>query len=223
MPIDPVTGAALVGVAGNLLGGFFGDSASAKAAKNAARMNEMYAKKAHQWEVEDLRKAGLNPILSGTGGGGANVAAAPVAQTGNLGRGISQAATTAAQLKLIQAQTENVDADTRGKNLNYQLDRYFRPLKEMQGLTSGRESIASTKAVRENTVAGLESLREDIRGKKISNDDAARLLKRKIEDPEFRNYIDNAPYAERKELEKIFTGTPDSEDIINLLFRILGR
>lgn len=39
-------------------------------------MNVYNAQHAHQWEVEDLRKAGLNPILSASGGSGVSVPAA---------------------------------------------------------------------------------------------------------------------------------------------------
>lgn len=47
--------------------------------KAYTRQKEMM-KNAHQWEVEDLRKAGLNPILSGTGGSGAGSFNSPQAE-----------------------------------------------------------------------------------------------------------------------------------------------
>lgn len=48
-----------------------------------------FAKNAHQWEVEDLKKAGINPILTATGGGGAD--------TGGAGGGITPGAGTGGQ------------------------------------------------------------------------------------------------------------------------------
>lgn len=41
------------------------------------------AQSAHQWEVADLKAAGLNPILSATGGNGANLPSVAVAQNAN--------------------------------------------------------------------------------------------------------------------------------------------
>lgn len=67
--------AAIAG-ASSLIGGIMGNKASAKAADKAALAEYGYTKslmsEAHQIEVADLRAAGLNPILSGTGGGGAS-------------------------------------------------------------------------------------------------------------------------------------------------------
>jgi hypothetical protein len=58
-----------------LLGNYNADKAWSRQ-KQAAQF-------AHQWEVADLRAAGLNPILSATGGNGANLPSVAVAQNAN--------------------------------------------------------------------------------------------------------------------------------------------
>ncbi|AXH77819.1 MAG: DNA pilot protein [Microviridae sp.] len=64
-------GSAAIGGLGSLLGGSSSNKAAAKAAQAQMDFQERMAKNAHQYEVADLRAAGLNPILSGTGGMGA--------------------------------------------------------------------------------------------------------------------------------------------------------
>lgn len=49
-------------------------------ANRAWSRQKQAAQSAHQWEVADLRAAGLNPILSATGGNGANLSSVAVAQ-----------------------------------------------------------------------------------------------------------------------------------------------
>jgi hypothetical protein len=49
-------------------------------ANKAWSRQKQAAQSAHQWEVADLRAAGLNPILSATGGNGANLPSVAVAQ-----------------------------------------------------------------------------------------------------------------------------------------------
>lgn len=52
-------------------------------ANKAWSRQKLAAQNAHQWEVADLRAAGLNPILSATGGNGANLPSVAVAQNAN--------------------------------------------------------------------------------------------------------------------------------------------
>ncbi len=54
-------------------------------ANKAWSRQKQAAQSAHQWEVADLKAAGLNPILSATGGNGANLPSVAVAQNANSG------------------------------------------------------------------------------------------------------------------------------------------
>lgn len=52
-------------------------------ANKAWSRQKLAAQSAHQWEVADLKAAGLNSILSATGGNGANLPSVAVAQNAN--------------------------------------------------------------------------------------------------------------------------------------------
>ncbi|AXH77464.1 MAG: DNA pilot protein [Microviridae sp.] len=125
--IGPVGGSIISGI-----GGILGNQASAKEAEKNRNFQMEMSSTAHQREVEDLRKAGLNPILSATGGGGASTPSGATASQQNplsgAGEGISRAAQTAADTKLKKEeaalpewQIANMKWDAELKNSTVQL------------------------------------------------------------------------------------------------------
>lgn len=86
--------AALIAGGADLLGGILGNSSAKKAAKtaNAFTVNMMQNK--HLWEVNDLRQAGLNPILSAGGSPSMGSAAKADVPNSNLGNSVSKGINT---------------------------------------------------------------------------------------------------------------------------------
>jgi len=82
MALGALAGAALGGAAGGIASGLFGMNAAGTAYK---RQKHFY-KHRHQWEVEDLRKAGLNPILSATKGMTGGIPSVQKAETPDFGK-----------------------------------------------------------------------------------------------------------------------------------------
>lgn len=103
-------------------------SLESMAAQNAYEKEA--AQNAHQWEIKDLEKAGLNPILSGLGGNGAQadtgISAGSQQGSGltplDLLQSLTSAGKTMREIGLIgkqeekfDAEIENIDADTANK------------------------------------------------------------------------------------------------------------
>lgn len=63
---------AIIAAAATVYGAYAANKASAKQSAQQMAFQEEMSRTAHQREVTDLRAAGLNPILSGTGGRGAS-------------------------------------------------------------------------------------------------------------------------------------------------------
>ena len=105
--------------AGNIGSSILSNSAAVRATEKQVNWNENAAKHAHQWEVQDLEAAGLNPVLSATSGGATTGAVSPVmpdySGIANAGNNIMSAIMSSYTADKIKSETKNIDADTENK------------------------------------------------------------------------------------------------------------
>lgn len=119
--MDPVTGAALIGLGGDLLSGIFGGSATKKANKanialqreNQAWLKEM-SNTSYQRSTQDMIAAGLNPMLGFTQGGASTPSSSAATVEPNMA--MSRATSSAAMKAMQVAQLELTNAQARKAN-----------------------------------------------------------------------------------------------------------
>lgn len=124
--MDPITAGALVGGTG-LIGTFLQNQAASANAQRQMDFQREMSNTAHTREVQDLRNAGLNPILSASGSGASTPsgAAAPVSDFAPaISKGFETAMAVRAQNKQFQQQDtaiDNLSADTDNKKMSNSL------------------------------------------------------------------------------------------------------
>jgi len=132
--------------AGDIGGSIISNIAGARSARRQARWQASMAGTAHQREVNDLRAAGLNPILSATGGNGAATPTGTMFTPENPMRGVGK---TIMDAVLAKQQIKNSNADIAQK------EALTKNIDEQTKTQFTQQSLNSAAAFRERTAGGL--------------------------------------------------------------------
>lgn len=109
LAIPSVLGALSVG--STALGGIYSARQATASNKRNINFQRYMAENAHQLEVKDLKAAGLNPILSATGGSGATASGGSSVPVPNPMANMPQALLVAAQARQAEAQAGKAESE----------------------------------------------------------------------------------------------------------------
>lgn len=218
-------GSFLSGIGGDLLTG----SLAGSAAKDQMRFQERMSSTAHQREVADLRAAGLNPILSGTGGAGSSTPSGAMAQVPEYGAGARQSSMLAAQRSLIKAQTSlamSSAAKTEAEKSGVEIDNNIKSLNAhlLETFGPGDRSLGQQKVTQE-----ISKIAHEVKNLGLTGESSALDVKRKtadlrviLKDPVLQKYILSSGYGDQAYLDKLMS-SPDAGDIAKLLLILSKR
>lgn len=125
--------------AGVFTGGLIDTGVSAWNAIENRKQSEKFMRNKHQWEVADLRAAGLNPILSAGNSAGGSPGGGAIQS--NLSSSAKEALLLDESVKKLKNENENLAADkwriyadqdlkSTNANLNFEMEKYWRSLRK---------------------------------------------------------------------------------------------
>lgn len=180
-------------VASAATGGVLGGASSARGARKKYKRDMHMYKHRHQWEVQDLKKAGLNPILSAMNGAPTAPAQAAPQQTG------AADALAGLQMQVASATARKIKEET--KNIK-QMRKIKQPAEDISDaahvVTQGAESaLSGAKSITKSKLAPLTT-QEGRASSAATLRTIWQMLKNKLEDDPNSGWYDELKNKHRK-------------------------
>lgn len=149
---------ALIGSGATATGGVVSSLIGWNSAKQQRKFQERMSNTAHQREIADLKKAGINPLLTGKYGG----ASTPPGTSFTPENPLKGAVETALAIKMANANLKNIQQST---NTNSALEMKYIAEEQLTGLkTSGQELINILTGYGQNEAKASSDLYGQIQG-----------------------------------------------------------
>ena len=153
--MDPIIGAALIGGAVSGFGGYRANRETARSTAKQMAFQERMSNTAHQRQMADLKKSGINPMLSARLGGASSPAGASY-QASNVGAAAVEGYGKVSSAKQAQAQTKQIEAQTALTKENTK--RAVEDLKQIKVKFAERWYMKFAGMSSENIVASVQAV-----------------------------------------------------------------